>query len=186
LADNNTNNAGTNVMTFLTGIQPTTPTASGVKNYALSLSTNNTFSLPPNTANTIALNGTNIVLGQLGTTSNLVQDVSEYDYAGITWQNVMPAGSLGATNQPYGVFVYRSYDGGQIFESASVLNWTNVSTAAQAATGITNQFTTNLNCQAATTIGFIFTNGTATGLPTNGILRVNLKSPKFGAVPQSY
>lgn len=111
------------------------------------------------------------------TSSNLVQSVGEYDYAGITWQYTWPVGS---TNGITNLKVYESFDNGQTFGANPVFTYA----PTPAAAGAPGTWTTNqvVDIHGVTHLAFSLDNN-ATGFISNVVLRVNLKAPRVTTTP---
>ena len=109
------------------------------------------------------------------TLSNMVMPVYEFDNFGVTWGFTWPVGS---TNAPVNLKMFKSYDNAQTFEASPSYTWAITPNAAGApGTWITNA---NLSATNATHVAFTVENA-ASGHISNLILRVNLKSVKYGA-----
>jgi hypothetical protein len=123
------------------------------------------------TANSLAAGATNT--WTIGSTTNLVINCSEFDNVGFALIESGPG-----TNSAQIVRFYKSFDGGNTFETSSSFSFTTptkATTQTQFATG------TNISTVGVThlAIGSV-ENGTAGGTATN-TLRFYLKSPKYGA-----
>lgn len=135
--------------------------------------------LPTLTTNQIVTSG---VTNQAGSTtsytptgSTFVQTVAEYDNVGLTWSFTFPTGS---TNGVAHLSVYKSFDNGQTYEVNPSFTYVPTPTAALApGTWTTN---TSLSVAGVTHLAFSLDNNTV-GFISNVVLRVNLKSPKYGA-----
>ncbi|MGO9586302.1 MAG: hypothetical protein ACLP2Y_08910 [Limisphaerales bacterium] len=132
--------------------------------------------IPAMSTNTVYFNGATNFANQAGVVTNLLMNVSEFDEAALTLSETATAG---ATNAPAGLRVYRSYDFGNVYETNPGFTF---STTPAAPGG--NTFYTNapLDLHGITTLEFVPFNATG-GAFTNVLLEINLKSPKFGAVP---
>lgn len=117
------------------------------------------------------INGTNY-FGNPGTASNLVQTVSEFDYAGLTFSM---AGTAATISAPVGVRVFQSKDNGFTFEPNPSYTF-----SVSASGAFTNTVVTNLDVHGSSHIAFVVFNNTG-GYATNVLLEVYLKSPKYGA-----
>lgn len=108
------------------------------------------------------------------TSSNLIQTVAEYNSVGLTWQFTYPTGS---TNGAVTLFIYRSFDNGVTYEANPGFTYAVTPVAPGNGT-----WTTNLSIATtdATHLGFSVENK-AVGYITNCNLKINLKSPKYGA-----
>lgn len=106
---------------------------------------------------------------------NMVQTVAEYNSFGLTWQFTAPTGS---TNAAVTLFGYKSFDNGVTYESNPSIVYTMTPTALL----VPLTWTTNLtvSCTDASHIAWSVENKTV-GYITNVVLKVNLKSPKYGA-----
>lgn len=122
---------------------------------------------------------TNNSFGNLAdsSSSNLTLNVSEYDYAGLTYVVTSDASS---TNAPVGVAVFTSNDYGKTFAAAPSFSWTN---SIAAPGGTSQKYTTNSwDIHGVSTLGFKFYNLATAGQATN-YLSVNLKSARISVQP---
>ena len=134
-----------------------------------------TYVIPTASTNVYYYAGLTNTIGSPGTSSNLVLTVAEFDNVGFTFKYTPGSG---CTNAPVGIAVFRSFDGGTIFETVQGYVWTNGPTALTV--GTSPVIATNLDVRGATHIAFVPYNLT-TGWATNVFLEINLKSPKYGA-----
>jgi hypothetical protein len=110
------------------------------------------------------------------TSSNLTMTVAEFDNVGLSWH--FTGFSSGATNATVVLRVYKSYDNAATWDVIPSYIYSITPGNADGTTPLgTNA---NLSCTGATHIGFEVENNVAV-LETNVQLRVNLKSPKYGA-----
>jgi hypothetical protein len=188
--------AGSNSIPYQTGIPATRIAGPGVYPLIGGGATNNVsisgIAMPTNSLNTVLIGGTANVWGNPGTITNLIQNVSQFDDLGFTWQHTcLPS----ATNNGVGVEVFASYDNGLIFSSTPCIVATNVVTAAQeAAAGgaYVYTFTTNNFAPGATTLAIetfnLTTNWGTTGgwNVTNVSCEIGLKAPMQTIIQQGY
>ncbi len=122
---------------------------------------------------------TNNSFGNLAdnSSSNLTLNVSEYDYAGLTYVVTSDASS---TNAAVGVAVYTSNDYGKTFSASPAFSWTN---SIAAPGGTSQKYMTNaFDIHGVSTLGFKFYNLATAGQATN-YLSVNLKSARISVQP---
>ena len=116
------------------------------------------------TTNTLAIGLTSTnTYGLPGTATNLAQDVSEYDYVGLTWSRA--AGSNDTLQ------VFKSHDGGTSYEAIPSFSYAGPLASAAFETN------TTLDVHGVTTLGFVIKNAGAID-DTNTLLEINLKLPK--------
>jgi hypothetical protein len=116
------------------------------------------------TTNTVAIGLTSTnTYGLPGTATNLAQDVSEYDYVGLTWSRA--AGSNDTLQ------VFKSHDGGTSYEAIPSFSYAGPLASAAFETN------TTLDVHGVTTLGFVIKNAGAID-DTNTLLEINLKLPK--------
>ncbi len=111
------------------------------------------------------------------TGSNLVLQVDEFDNAGLTF---LESPSSTSSNSIGGLYIYRSFDNAQTWDPTPYWSFTNTASVSFPV-GTNYSFTTNLPIQGVSHLAFTLLNGNAAGYYTNINLRINLKSPKFGA-----
>jgi hypothetical protein len=145
-------------------LEPTRPT-SGV-HFISRL--DGTATLPALSTNTFIVDSTTNVFGAPGTTSNLVQVCTEFDYVAFTFSFT---GSATSTNS---LLIHKSYDGGATFETMPAFQYLNI------APGVAS-FRTNdvLDLRGVSHIAFVLRNSGTTAA-SDALLKVNLKSPKWG------
>ena len=145
-----------------------------------SLLTGGTTTMNPGTTNQFIVAGVTNQYGAVNSTaitsSNLQQNISEFDNVGFTFK---ATGIAATTNGIFGVRVFRSYDGGTTFETVPYISYTNLVAAPNGAATWT--VATNLNnLLGATHLGFSLENACANGgYLTNVSMSVNLKSAKL-------
>jgi hypothetical protein len=103
------------------------------------------------------------------TQTNLLVNVSTYDYPGITWAYL--SGSNATLD------VYASYDNGTSWPSNKIASYAGPATT-------TSTFTTNtfLDCRGVTHLAFVTKNASTLAL-SNVVISVNLKSPTLFTLP---
>ena len=137
--------------------------------------------LPPMTTNQVIIVAVTNLYGLPGTPTNLLQDVHAFDNVGFTLQYT---GTAAATNAAIGAYIFRSYDDGNIWETTPGFTFTNITLAASAASGFTQQVTTNLYVPGVTGLAIVLVNNctnyvaTTPGWATNLVLEFKPKAPK--------
>jgi hypothetical protein len=109
------------------------------------------------------------------TSSNLVLNVSEFDNAGLTWQET---GVVATTNGTSRLQAFVSRNGGSIWETNAAYAWTNTTPASTTGAATYTQGG-NMDLRGVTHIAFSMDNNAASYF-TNNTLSVNLKRPKVG------
>jgi hypothetical protein len=111
------------------------------------------------------------------TASNMVATVAEYNDVGLTWGFVAPVGS---TNATVNLKIYKSFDNGVSYESTPSFSYAITPTAINAAAGTVLGTNLDLSVPGVSHLAFSLDNNTA-GYVTNVVLKLNDKSPKYGA-----
>lgn len=153
---------------FCLGLAESAPRAEAQQAQVYQIIYGGTSRVPASTTNTVIVNVSTNTYGIPGTGSNLVMQVAEFDYVGLTWT------FTGSTNAS--LLIYKSFDNGVTFNTnAADFNYLNQT----AGTGI---FTTNaaLDVHGVTHLGFGLQNRGVND-ETNLLLEINCKSPKFGS-----
>lgn len=141
--------------------------------------------IPPLSTNIVVIGGrTNSwnTTPTYGRSTNLIQDVKNFDEIGFTEQ-IQP--TVGMSNAPVGVQVFLSYDDGNIWGNAPFVSYTNIFTAAQCAAG--TPWVTNcvLNVPGASKIAFVIINNSG-GVATNYVLEIKPKAPRYDVILSPY
>jgi hypothetical protein len=109
------------------------------------------------------------VWGAPGTSTNLVLNVSEYDYVGFTWSLT---GTATSTND---ILIYKSFDNGGFWEATPTFSYTQVPGAAAGGTNV------SLDVHGVTSLAFV-SRSRGTTSASNNVVELNLKSPRLGTV----
>ena len=114
--------------------------------------------------------------GNPGTATNLALNVSEYDYAGLTWS--MTGTGAGLTVCTNNLDIYKSFDFGAHFESNP--SFTYLATGV----GFQTNYTTNasLDIHGVTALAFVVRNAAATTM-SNVVININLKASRIQVQP---
>jgi hypothetical protein len=154
------------VLTF--AFAPNAPAQQAGLHYVETSLSGGSSRIPAGTTNVIAngLTSTNIY-GLPSTITNLCLSVREFDYVGFHWS--YGVGSNAA------VMVFKSFDNGATYEDNPSFLFSGPATSSSA-------FSTNalLDVHGVTHLAFVLQNASTID-ESNALVKINLKSPKFGA-----
>jgi len=110
--------------------------------------------------------------GLPGTATNLVIQIYNYDYVGLTLSLI---GTATSTND---VLIYKSFDQGRIFEATPSFSYTGIAPG----NGVTYSTNASLDVHGVTTLAFVVKSYGTTSTTNNGV-ELNLKSAQIFTLP---